>query len=422
MVNLRNKIRRNKVLLSNIGSLSVVQFINYLIPLITLPYVVRVLGPTNYGIISFLMAIMNYFIIITDYGFNFTAVREVSVNRNSPAFLSNTFFSVLYSKLILLLLSIIIFFSIILFISSLRNYLTLILILFLFVLGNIFYVQWFYQGLEKTKLLAVINLVPKSIGVVLIFIFIKSSSDLMLYALLISLIQLIVGIISFYYGIKLAKITITTFNISDIFNQLREGWKLFLSTISINFYTTTNIIILGLLTNDETVGIYSAADKIRYAFQGLLNPISQSVFPRMNYLFNQSAELFFSFKKKFIKIQTVIMFSISFFAFIFANEIVMIILGEQYFESANILKILSWLPFVISISNFYGIQSLLAMRKDNKFLVVVMSAAFISLIVIYILTNLMNEIGTAIGTLTIEIYVSVLMFILYKKTLRHNEM
>lgn len=421
MVNLREKIQNNKVLLSNIGSLSVVQFINYLIPLITLPYVVRVLGPANYGIISFALAIINYFIIITDYGFNLTAVREVSVNRNNTAFLSKTFFSVLYSKLILLLLSGIFFLTIILFISSLKNYLTLIIILYLFVLGNIFYVQWFYQGLEKTKLLALINLVPKSIGVVLIFVFVKCSSDLILYALIISFVQLLVGMLSFYYGFKLAKISITTVNLSDIFNQLKVGWKLFLSTLSINFYTTTNIIILGALTNETLVGIYSAADKIRYAIQGLLNPISQSVFPRMNYLYNHSSESFLIFKKKLIKFQIIPMFSISLFAFIFAKEIVMIILGEQYVETVLILKILSWLPFIISVSNIYGIQFLLTMKEDNKFLFVVVTSAFLSLIVVYTLTSLFKEIGTAVGTLSIEMYVSFLMYIFYKKSFKKNE-
>ncbi len=418
---LSNKIQNNKVLLSNIGSLSVVQLINYLIPLITLPYVVRVLGPENFGVASFFIAFINYLTLITDYGFNFSGVRDVSINRNNPEKLSQIFSSIFYTKVFLFLISVILLSIFVLNFQLLNKNISIIIILLLNVAGNLFYPQWFYQGLENTKALPLINLIPKSLGVISIFIFVKSSSDLYLYIFIISIVNFVLSVAAFLYSFSLTELKLLNFDFNEIVQQLKNSWKLFLSSISMNFYTTTNVVILGLLTNESAVGIYSAADKIRLAMQGLFAPISQSVFPKVNYLALQSVNSFINFNKKLLSVQSTFAFLISLLVFIFSPQLVELILGPQYQGSVNVLKILCWLPFIISISNVYGIQILLALKEDKKFLQVVFSASLISVISVLILTSLYNEIGTAITFLITEIYVSSLMYIFYKRILKKNE-
>lgn len=420
MLNLRNKIKRNGVLLSNIGSLSVVQFINFLIPLITLPYIVRVLGPSNYGVVSFAIAIVTYITLISDYGFNYTGVRDISVHRDNPEKVSYIFFSILYTKFLLFVISTSLMLILIINIKFFSEYISLYLILLLFVLGSLLYPIWFYQGLEKTKALPLINLIPKAIGVMMIFILVSHPNDLIIYAAIISITHLSVGIIAFVYSFRLTDLKLIKVRFNDIILQLAESKKLFMSNISTNLYTTTNVVILGLLTNETSVGIYSAADKIRIGLQGLIAPISQSVFPKLNYLKEKSFSSFIRFINKLVIIQPSVTFIISILVFVFSEIIVETVLGNQYQNSVGVLRILCWLPFIISISDVYGTQALLTMREDEKFLKVVITASLLSIVLVYLLTNILNEIGTAIGFLITEIYVANFMFIYYKKLLKNN--
>lgn len=391
-------------------------------PLITLPYVVRVLGPANYGQVSFALAFISYFILITEYGFNLTGVRDISVNHDNPENLNQIFFSIIYTKIFLFILSIILMFGLIFGFQIFSKNILLYVILSVYVLGSMINPIWFYQGLENTKALPLINLIPKAIAVVLIFIFVKNQGDILIYAGIISVSHFIVGVFAFIYSFNISNLKPIKVKFDDVYFQLKNSWKLFLSNIAISFYTSSNVLILGLLTDETSVGIYSAADKIRLAIQGMFAPISQSVFPKVNYLITQSSKSFHSFNEKLIKIQSTIAFALSLIVFIFAEQIVEIVLGSLYDSSAIVLRIICWLPFVISISNVYGIQSLLVLKEDIKFLKVVLSAALFSLIIVTSLTFLYKESGTAIGFLLVEIYVSIFMFFLYKKVLKENEM
>lgn len=421
MLNLKDKILSNKVLLTNISSLSVIQLVNFIIPIISLPYVVRILGPNNFGQFSFAMAIISYFSLLTDYGFNLSGVRDISVNRENVILVNKIFLSIFYSKVFLFTISIIILIVLIIVSEYFsRNY-SLYIILLFFVLGNVFNPIWLYQGMEKLNYLIAINLVPRFIGLVLIFTLLKSSSDILLYASIISFTQLIIGIISFIYAMPLFGLKIISISIEDTLDQFKKGWKLFLSNISFNLYSHTNVVILGIITNESTVGIYSAADKIRIAMQSVIAPISQSVFPRVNYLLKYSADSFFRFNRKLLRLQSLLTFILSFVVFIFADRIVWLVLGLQYQSSVIVLKILSWLPFIISISNVYGIQIILSLNEDRKFLQVVISAALISIILAIILTFHYREIGTALTFLITEIYVSTMMFLYFKKILKEYE-
>ncbi len=360
--------------------------------------------------------------MITDYGFNFSGVRDISVNRDNPIELSRIFSSIFYTKVFLFIISFVFLVGSILIFEMFSKNSTLILTLSLYMLGNIFYCQWFYQGLEKTQALPLINFFPRAVGVILIFTLLKTFSDLLIYALIISCVNLVVSIIAFIYAFQLTDLRLLRLKLNEIFIQLKNGWKLFISNIAINFYTTTNVFILGLITNETSVGIYSAADKIRYAIQGLFAPVSQSVFPRVNYLISQPASQFIRFNEKLLKLFSSITFIISLFVFILSELIVNIVLGHQYENSVNVLRILCWLPFVISISNVYGIQILLSLKQDKKFLQVVTSAALLSIILATVLTKLFNEIGTAFTFLMIEIYVSSFMYILFKRLFKKYEM
>lgn len=408
-------IESNKVLFKNFTSLSILQIANYIFPLITLPYLVRVLGPEKYGLVSFASAFAAYFTILTDYGFNLSATQEISINRNDTNRIAEIFSSVFTLKILFFCLSSLIFFVVIFLVPQFHEHLLLFFVSFFSVLGTALFPLWFYQGIEKMNYILVITVSVRVIITVLIFIFIQNENDYVKLATLNTTAQFVIGLFGLMIVLKKFQINYFIPKVALLKEQLKAGWNLFLSTVWINLYTTSNVFILGLFAPANVVGYFAAADKIRMAFQGILSPMSQSVFPYVNNLLNDSYERFISFNKKLFKIALTVGMIISIILFLFAVPLVNLVLGKDYQSSILVLKIIAWLPLVIFLSNVLGIQTMLPLNKQKSFAIILFFAAVINLILSFILVPKYFEIGTSISVLVTEIFVTMGFFVFIKK-------
>ncbi len=404
-----------KRLTGNFFSLSVLQALNYILPLITLPYLVRVLGPEKYGLISFAQAFIGYFIILTDYGFGLSATREISINRENKEKVSEIFSSVMIIKIFLGVLSFVILGLVLLSVPKFGNEWLLYIFTFGTVLGNILFPVWFFQGMENMKWITILNVIARGIFTVLIFVFVHKESDYLNVAIINSLGLIIAGIISLIIVFKNFKVKFIFPKLESIKNQLKEGWHIFISNIAISLYTVSNTFILGLFTNNTIVGYYSGAEKIIKAVLGLLNPVSQTIFPYLSKLVSESKEKALIFLNKLLKLVGIVSFIASIFIFILAGPIVNIILGSKYQESILPLRILAFLPFIVVLSNIFGIQTMLTFNMKNSFLKILTLAAVISISLSLILIPLFKQVGVSISWLITEIFVTVSMFFTLKK-------
>lgn len=404
-------ISNNKVLVKNFTSLSLLQLANYIFPVITLPYLVRVLGPEKYGLINFAAAFSAYFVIITDYGFNLSATQEISVNRNDKEKVSEIFSSVLTIKIILFFLSSGIFFLIVNMFELFSNDAGLYSIMFIGVVGIVLFPLWVYQGVEQMKYILIINVAIRSVTVVSIFLLVKVENDYLLLAVIYTITQVMTGITGLFFAIRKFDLRYLFPSKVQLLEQLKKGWNLFLSSIWINLYTTSNVFILGLFAPNSVVGYYSAADKVRIAFQGILSSMSQSVFPYVNKLLAESYQKFISFNRKLLKISVMIGIIISSSLFLFAEPIVKIVLGNEYSPSVIVLRIIAWLPLIIFLSNVFGIQTMLPLNYQKRFSQILFLAALINLMISFSIVPSYFEIGTAVSMLVTEIFVTLSFFI-----------
>lgn len=404
-------ISNNKVLVKNFTSLSLLQLANYIFPVITLPYLVRVLGPEKYGVINFAAAFSAYFVIITDYGFNLSATQEISVNRNDKEKVSEIFSSVLTIKIILFFLSSGIFFLIVNMFELFSNDAGLYSIMFIGVVGIVLFPLWVYQGVEKMKYILIINVAIRSVTIVSIFLLVKVENDYLLLAVIYTITQVMTGITGLFFAIRKFDLRYLFPSKVQLLEQLKKGWNLFLSSIWINLYTTSNVFILGLFAPNSVVGYYSAADKVRIAFQGILSSMSQSVFPYVNKLLAESYQKFISFNRKLLKISVMIGIIISSSLFLFAEPIVRIVLGNEYSQSVIVLRIIAWLPLIIFLSNVFGIQTMLPLNYQKRFSQILFLAALINLMISFSIVPSYFEIGTSVSMLVTEIFVTLSFFI-----------
>lgn len=399
-----------KRLLENFFSLSILQGANYILPLITLPYLVRVLGPEKYGLIAFAQSFIQYFVILTDYGFNLSATREISINRDDKEKISQIFSSVMVAKFLLGILSFIVLVLSLAFIPRFRSEWLIYVLTFGIVVGNILFPVWFFQGMESMKYITILNITAKLIFTACIFVFIGGKSDYIYVPLINSLGYLVTGWLSLRIIFSKFGVKLIIPKIQAIKHQLKEGWYIFISTVAISLYTTSNTFILGLFTSNTVVGYYSAAEKIVKALQGILTPLSQTVYPYISRLASESKQKALAFIRKLVTLVGSGSFAISLLTFLLARPIVNVVLGAQYQDSIVVLKILAFLPFVIALSNVFGIQTMLTFNLKGAFSRILVLAGILNILLALILVPIYQHVGTSISALVTEMFVTVAMF------------
>ena len=190
--------KEGKVLVANFSWLSALQIAGYLFPFITYPYLARVIGVEGFGKIAFAMAIIAWFQTVTDWGFNYTATRDVAKNRDNPQIVSEIFSNVLWSRVFLAFVSFVVLCALIFIIPKFKENSSVILISFLMIPGNIMFPEWFFQACEKMKYTSIINIIIKALFTTAVFIFIKDGKDYILQPLLNSVSYLICGTVALY--------------------------------------------------------------------------------------------------------------------------------------------------------------------------------------------------------------------------------
>lgn len=391
-----------KRLLSNFLYLSLLQAANYALPLLTFPYLVRVLGMEYFGLLAFASATVAYFNIITDYGFNITATREISLHTDNPIKISEIFNSVMIIKIGLIISSTFLLIILIVSFEKFSQDWLIYLLAFGVVIGQTIFPTWFFQGMEQMKYITYINVLSKVIFTVPIFIFVQKKEDFYLVPLLGSLGAIIGGVWSIYLVKRNFKITFQWQNTKTLLFYLREASHIFASNVAISLYTVSTIFFLGIFTNNTTTGYYAAADRIIQAVKMLNGPIIQSIYPYMAKKFSESTINSIAILKKISIYFGSINLLICLLVFNLANEIVTILLGEKYVDSVLILKLLAFTPFFIFLSNIFAVQGLYAMGLKKIVMKFVISISLFHIFLILITVPTYNELGAASVTLFTE--------------------
>lgn len=392
----------NKTLLQNFFSLGVLHTVNYILPLLTIPFLVRVLDPEYYGLIAYSSSIISFLILLTDYGFNLTATREVSLNRNNIIKLNQIFSSVLTIKLFLVTASLVTLLIIVNSIPKLKEYSLLYYTHFGMVIGSFIQPIWLFQGLEKMKYVTIIDVGIKSVFTLSIFIFIKGPEDFLRVPLIYSLSSLTSGFFALILAYKKFNLSISIPRFSIIKNYLIDGWHIFISNIGVNLYTNGTIFILGFVTNNTTVGYFAATEKIIRAVRKLYAPIGQSLFPSIGHRIKINKRQGIKFIRKSGFLIGFMMMITSSLLFFFAKEIITIILGDQYSQSITLLRIMAFIPLTYSINNIIGVQLLINLGYGKIYGTIVSIISIIGLIMAYCLIKSIGIEGAAWNLVLVE--------------------
>ena len=409
----------NKRLLSNFISLAILQGTNYILPLLTLPYLVRVLGIEYFGLLAFATAIIAYFSILTDYGFNLAATREVSIYRMDNDKLVEIFSSVMTIKVLLMFLSFL-FLSVLVFsFEKFSQHFEIYFLTFGTVIGQVLFPTWFFQGMERMKYITYLNILAKFIFTVAIFIFVKKQSDFWIVPLLTSMGFIVAGIWSlvlikkeFGIGFEFQKL-----NILKIY--LYGGWHIFASGLFTMFYVNSAVVILGFFANNTVVGYYTLAEKVVKIISSLYAPIQDAIYPYIIKSVKNSKEKSLRILNLLLIYSSVFMLTLSVLIFIFANNIILLLSGYEIKDAVKILRILSLYPLIITIAKIYAMNYIITFKLEYYLIKVYSSTALLSIVLFSILIPNFFGVGAALSIILIEVFATAYMYIIVQKKIKN---
>jgi O-antigen/teichoic acid export membrane protein len=412
------QVKEHRTIAENFLSLSVLQVLNYALPLVTFPYLTRVLGAEKFGLVAFAQALNTYFAVVVDYGFNMSGTREISVNRNDTTKLSSIVSTIFTIKFLLLLLSFVVLVLITFTVPKFRVYWQLYLLSFGMVIGNALFPVWFFQGIEAMKYITFLNFLAKLLFTSLIFVFVRGSGDYLYVPVLNSLGYVVAGILSLWIIINKFRIRIVRVPREELLRVARDGWHLFISRISISLYTVTNSFLLGLFESMATVGYYVAAEKIVRVSMNLFAPVFQSLYPFMTQKAAASRESAIRNLSQLLKVVGSLGLLLSLVFLFFAKPIALLVLGPGYDTAITLIRIFSVIPFVVAIASVLANLTMVPFKLDNYLMRIYVFGAIINFFLVLFLVGALHlkGQGAAVATVSTEFIITGLMiFVLVKE-------
>lgn len=399
---------------ANIVFNTVYQILIIITPLITTPYISRVIGAEGYGDFSFTQSIANYFFLFAMLGVNNYGNRVISQSRDDKELLSKNFWNI-YSIQFFLSIIIIPIYLIYAFLFSNQEMLILTLIQGLQIASVLIDVNWLLFGLEKFKISTIRNIIVKLLTIAAIFIFVKTRDDLNLYALIIALgtiIGLIVILPTVFKEIKFVKPSF-----KEIKTHIKGDLILFLPLLATGIYHFTDKIMLGLLRTSEDVGYYSYANNIVSLPIALIIGVCTVVMPRISNLATKDDDN----SKKIIKAGVfyilILSFAMTAGLFSVANVFIPIFLGEEYDAAINVLKLLSFLLPIQSITLSIRMMYLIPYEKDRIYIISIFSGAFANVVLNFIMIYFFGMFGACYATIIANIIALIIQVLLTKREL-----
>jgi polysaccharide transporter, PST family len=406
------RIRESR-LSQNIAALYGTQIASYIFPLLTVPYLARILGPFHWGMVAFAQALGLYLSIVVDFGFQLSATRQVAQMRDDREYLANVVAGVIGAKALLAIACLAALPLAQYFMISFRGYELIIWAGCLAGIGQGCSMLWFYQGIERMKIPAALDVLGRACAAGGVFLFVHKQAD----AWKVLALQF-----ACYGGVSLSLLIMVykevPFRIptrETTGRALRDSAGMFLFRSASSLYTIANTIILGAVSTPVAVGLYSGVERPVRALLSLMTPISQSLYPRLNKLLISDRQRAIALVRISFGVMVLGGVLLCVMVLLAAPAIVRVVLGPRFEPAVPVMRILSLLLPIIAASNVLGIQWMLPLGMDREFNKIIICAGLINLTLGLWWASRWQYVGMAWAVVAIEAMVTIAMWIILVK-------
>lgn len=382
-----------RTLLTNFGYLSLLQIVGYAFPLITIPYLAKTIGVDSFGKIAFASAVIVWLQTVSDWGFNYTATRDVAKNRDNIEKVSEIFSYVLWARLLLTVMSFSVLLIAIALIPEFTENRSILLVTFLLVPGHVMFPDWFFQAMERMRYITILNLLSKTVFTVAIFIFIKEKSDFILQPLFTSLGFVLSGVIAMYLIFFKWKIKLYKPKIKPVFAIIKGSTDVFINNITPNLYNSFSVLLLGFFGGNVANGKLDAGGKFVAVAQQFMLVMSRTFFPFLSRRIDKH--------KLYVKINLGLAAFFASVLFLAAPLIIRVFFTSEFYDSIIVLQIMAVSLFFIALSNVYGTNYMIIQGYERELRNITFVSSIIGLGLSFPLIYYFSFVGAAINiTLT----------------------
>lgn len=387
---------------------------NFLFPLITFPYVSRILLPEGTGKVAFAVSVITYFSMLAAFGVSSYGVRATAQVRDDKLALSKVTQEILFINFIVMLLAYGLFFICLNAIPELQAEPKLFLIVSSMILFTTIGAEWLYKGLEQYQYITIRTIIFRLIALVATFLFVKSKDDYLVFAVITVFASVGSGLINF---INLRKII--WFKYLGGYQpkkHLKSMFIFFLTSFAIAIYTLTDSAMLGFITNETEVGFYNAAIRIKAILLSIVTSLGIVLLPRLSYYIkNNMMDEFNQALNKSINFVFVISLPVAIFFMLFAKPTIFVLAGDMYADAVLPLQIIMLAIIFVGITNILGIQILIPLGKDTALFVSVVLAALVNIGANLWLMPKFASVGAAISVVLAEFAVLLIQLLMVRK-------
>ncbi|WP_373976575.1 oligosaccharide flippase family protein [Chitinibacter sp. SCUT-21] len=390
---------------ANIFALYLVQGLNYVVSFVTFPFLLVQLGAEGFGVMNFAFACIQYGVLLTDFGFNLSAVRDVAQVRDDPRAAARIFWRVTWAKVALMLASSLILLVLTFSLDSWRTHADVFIVSQLYIASSVLFPLWYFQGFEKLQLASGLMVFARALMLGFLLYWVSGPQDLMLAVVLQAMPQILAGVLWWSTGWGIARPMWVAVSLGELRAALKASWPFFLSAISTSLYTTSTTVLLGMFAAPLQVGLFAAASKLVYIAQGLIGPLVQAMYPRIAQLAVNDKAGALALIRKALLIQTgvgvVMTLALALFVPVFAPISVSLFgadfgLSRAFLALADSQTIMVWFAPVILLgcmSLVFGQQTLLVFGQERYFSRVLVAAGVLNVLLMCVLVPGSNEAG-----------------------------
>lgn len=386
-----NRIRQSKdgkVLVENFAYLSLLQVAGYVFPLLTLPYLARVIGVEGFGKIAFASGVMVWIQTIADWGFNFTATRDVAKNRDNKEKVSEIFSNVLWARCVLMVFSFVVLLLLVLFVPEFKENAAVIFVTFLMIPGHIMFPDWFFQAMERMKYITMLNLLSKLLFAAAVFVFITDKDDYILQPLFVSLGFMVSGIVAMYYILVRWRVRLYRPSWGVVKETIKNSTDVFINNLMPNLYNSFSVVLLGMWGGSVSNGKLDAGNRFVNIVQQFMTIISRVFYPFLSRRMDKHDLL--------MKFNVFVALFLAFVLFLGAPLLIKIFFTNEFQDSILVLRILSVSIVFLSLSNIYGTNYLIIEGHERKLRNVTAVSSLIGFMFSFPLIYYFDFVGAAI--------------------------
>lgn len=394
---MKNTVKQNTIYLTAL------QGFNYVVPLVTVVYLVRIFGPSGYGRVALAQAYIQLFSVAIDYGFALSATRSIACQTDDIEKVRVVFRAVIFAKLLLALLLLPVMLLIAWWLPSLRANLLLCCGFYLGVTATALLPSWLYQGFQRMGMLTLITALPRIVSTLTILALIHRPNQLAAAVLLLAISPGVAAAWALVHCRHWLGLTLGAVSPARIAEQLRDGWHVFLATASGAVYTSSPTLVLGLLAPTAVVGYFAAAERVMKAAQNLFTPVTQAVYPYLAQLFQNARDEALVLLGKLLLLVLIFYGLVAIVCQLAPATLLHLILGQRFEPAANILRILVFYPLLIGINIITGALYLVPLNHGRALSRSVAIPTFFHVLLLYPLARFAGAQGVASLLLMTEI-------------------